>query len=108
VELHWQRNAKKGAAKSGELDPQAIPNELQTALYALYSHYQGEFDEWKKAGIAVPPVFIVVCNNTATSKLIYEWISGRERTMDGETQTVHYGHLKRFSNFDSLGTECRG
>ena len=89
---------KKGAAKSGELDPREIPNELQTALYALYSHYEEEFEEWQRAGIKVPPVFIVVCNNTATSKLVYEWISGWEREVDGEKQTIHYGHLKLFSN----------
>jgi type III restriction enzyme len=94
---------KKGAAKSGELDPRAIPNELQTALYALYSHYEGEFEEWKRAGIAVPPVFIVVCNNTATSKLVYEWISGWEREVDGENRTIHHGHLSLFSNYDTLG-----
>ena len=28
------------------------------------------------APASTPPVFIVVCNNTATSKLVYEWISG--------------------------------
>ena len=33
----------------------------------------------KRAGIGVPPVFIVVCNNTAISKLVYEWIAGFER-----------------------------
>ncbi len=94
---------KKSAAKSGELDPREIPNELQTALYALYSHYEGEFDDWKRAGIAVPPVFIVVCNNTATSKLVYEWISGWEREVEGERQTIHYGHLRHFSNYDAHG-----
>ena len=31
-----------------------------------------------------PPVFIVVCNNTSTSELVYEWISGFER--DGEDE----------------------
>lgn len=94
---------KQGAGKSGELDPRDIPNELVTALYALYSHYEGEFDDWKRAGIAVPPVFIVVCNNTATSKLVYEWISGWEREVDSERRTIHHGHLKLFSNYDSLG-----
>ena len=29
---------------------------LQTALNALYSHYEGEFDRWKRAGIGVPPM----------------------------------------------------
>ena len=32
-----------------------------------------------KAGIGVPPVFIVVCNNTANSELVYEYIAGFER-----------------------------
>ena len=59
--------------------------------------------EWRRAGIKVPPVFIVVCNNTATSKLVYEWISGWEREVDGEKRTVHYGHLKLFSNYDQFG-----
>ena len=58
---------KKGRGKSGELDPLKLPNELQTALYALYGHYEKTFEEWKKVGIDVPPVFIVVCNNTSTS-----------------------------------------
>ena len=76
---------------------------LQTALYALYSHYEEEYEEWQRAGIKVPPVFIVVCNNTATSKLVYEWISGWQREVEGELQTIHYGHLKLFSNFDEFG-----
>lgn len=98
-----KRMSKRGAAKAGELDPTLIPNELQTALYALYSHYEEEFEEWKRAGITVPPVFIVVCNNTANSKLIYEWISGWQREIDGEPRTIHHGHLGLFSNYDQLG-----
>jgi type III restriction enzyme len=47
-----------------------LPNELQTALYALYGHYEKTFEEWEKASIDVPPVFIVVCNNTSTSQLV--------------------------------------
>lgn len=91
---------KKGAGKSGDLDPLSIPAELQTALYSLYSHYEKEYDAWQKAGIGVPPVFIVVCNNTASSKLIFEWISGWERAVEGERQTKHYGHLELFRNYD--------
>lgn len=94
---------KKGAGKSGELDPFKLPAPLQTALHALYSHYEKEFAAWEKAGIGVPPVFIVVCNNTASSKLVHEWISGWQRETEGETQTIHNGHLKLFSNFDGYG-----
>ena len=61
---------KKGRGSSGKLDPLSLPVELQTALDALYGHYQKTFDLWQQAGIAVPPVFIVVCNNTATSKIV--------------------------------------
>jgi type III restriction enzyme len=95
---------KKGAGKSGKLDPFAIPAELQTALYALYGHYEKTYIEWEKAGIAVPPVFIVVCNNTSTSKLVYEWISGFEReSEDGEKEQSHLGHLELFRNYDQYG-----
>ena len=59
---------KKGAGKTGDLDPHQLPNVLQTALYALYTHYEEEFEDWKRAGVGVPPVFIVVCNNTSTSE----------------------------------------
>lgn len=57
-----------------------------------------------RAGITVPPVFIVVCNNTSTSKLVYEWIAGFEReSEDGEKVREHSGHLELFRNYDNLG-----
>ena len=99
---------KKGRGKSGELDPLKLPNELQTALYALYGHYEKTYDEWKKAGIDVPPVFIVVCNNTSTSQLVYEWISGFERRQEDKADNdergpLHHGHLAFFRNYDEFG-----
>jgi type III restriction enzyme len=99
-----KRMPKKGRGKSGKLDPLDLPAELQTAVYALYGHYEKGFEEWKKAGVDVPPVFIVVCNNTSTSQLIYEWISGWDRDEeDGERQHVHDGHLALFRNYDQHG-----
>lgn len=95
---------KKGAKSSGDLDPRKLPLELLTALDALYNHYVKVDDEWRRAGIPVPPVFIVVCNNTSTSKLVYEWISGWDRpNEDGEQVNVHRGHLERFRNYDEHG-----
>ncbi|MGH9334154.1 MAG: DEAD/DEAH box helicase family protein, partial [Vicinamibacteria bacterium] len=58
---------RKGRGKAGKLDPLSMPVELLTALDALYGHYEKTFDLWTKAGIDVPPCFIVVCNNTSTS-----------------------------------------
>ena len=94
---------KKGASKAGELDPEKLPPELQTALNSLYSHYAQTFAQWDGV-LPTPPVFIVVCSNTAVSKLVYEWISGYERlNEDGEPYTVHNGHLDLFRNFDDTG-----
>ena len=98
---------KKGRGKGkGDLDPNSLHAKLQTALVALYNHYQETFEKWTKSGIDTPPVFIVVCNNTSTSKLVYEWISGWQRPVaedSEELRTVHHGHLALFSNFDEHG-----
>lgn len=95
---------KKGAKKSDDLNPLKLPTELLTALDALYNHYVKVDDEWRRAGIPVPPVFIVVCNNTSTSKLVYEYISGWDRpNEEGELVNVHQGHLERFRNYDQHG-----
>jgi type III restriction enzyme len=98
---------KKGRGKGqGELDPQSLPAKLQTALVALYNHYEETFERWRQAGIDTPPVFIVVCNNTSASKLVYEWISGWQRPVaedSEELRTVHHGNLRLFSNFDEHG-----
>ena len=94
---------KKGAAKSGELDPLKLPNQLNTALDALYGHYEKTYAEWDKAGITIPPVFIVVCNNTATSKLVYDYISGFTR-VDAQGKThFHDGRLALFRNYGEDG-----
>ena len=91
---------KKGKGKGGTLDPLAIPVELQTALEALYGHYELTYNEWVKAGLSVPPCFIVVCNNTSTSKLVYDYISGfYQQTSDGDR--LQNGRLALFRNFDA-------
>lgn len=95
---------KKGAKNSENLNPFDLRPKLITALDALYNHYVKVDEEWKRAGIPVPPVFIVVCNNTSTSKLIYEYISGWDRpNEDGEMVNVHRGHLELFRNYDEHG-----
>lgn len=105
----WEHIGKKmpqkGRGKGKALDPLSIPVELQTALQALYGHYEQTYQLWQQAGIKVPPCFIVVCNNTATSKLVYDYISGfhREPNEDGSTPPPHTGALKLFSNFNEHG-----
>ena len=91
---------KKGRGQSKALDPLSIPVELQTALQALYGHYEKTFELWKKAGVNVPPCFIVVCNNTSTSKLVYDYISGFVRENEDGTSNVVNGRLELFRNYD--------
>ncbi|OLB39040.1 MAG: restriction endonuclease, partial [Candidatus Rokubacteria bacterium 13_2_20CM_2_64_8] len=94
---------KKGRGKAGSLDPLALPTRLQTALQALYGHYEKTFKLWEEAKIAVPPCFIVVCNNTSTSKLVYDYISGFQRENEDGSTTPHNGQLALFRNFDEHG-----
>jgi len=94
---------RKGRAKAAQLDPLSIPVELQTALEALYGHYDKTFELWENAGIDVPPCFIVVCNNTSTSKLVYDYISGFHRQNEDDSTTLENGRLALFRNFDEHG-----
>src|SRR3989449_4596683 len=94
---------KKGRGKGGTLDPLSLPPQLQTALEALYGHYEKTYRLWEKAGIRVPPCFIVVCQNTAISKLVYDFISGFHRQNDDGSTTLENGRLALFRNFDEHG-----
>ena len=51
--------------------------------------------------IKVPPCFIIVCQNTAISKLVYDFISGFQRKNDDGTTTLENGRLGLFRNFDA-------
>ena len=95
---------KKGRGKASGLDPLQIPVQLQTALQALYGHYEKTHKLWQEAGIEVPPCFIVVCNNTSTSKLVHDYIAGfQQENPDGSTTLVN-GRFELFRNFDDYGT----
>ncbi|MCX5935960.1 MAG: DEAD/DEAH box helicase family protein [Pseudanabaena sp. LacPavin_0818_WC45_MAG_42_6] len=91
---------KKGRGAAGKLDPLKLPPDLQTALEALYGHYEKTYHQWQETGIRVPPVFIVVCNNTSTSKLVYDFISGFERENEDGSITPNNGHFELFRNYD--------
>jgi type III restriction enzyme len=99
------RMPKKGRGKAKTLDPLSLPVELQTALEALYGHYEKTYNLWKESGIHVPPCFILVCNNTSTSKLVYDYISGFLRENEDGTASLENGRLPLFRNFDEHGNQ---
>lgn len=91
---------KKGRGNSDELDPLKLPTRLQTALQALYGHYEKTFKLWQDKNIPVPPCFIIVCQNTAISKLVYDFVSGFHRKNEDGSTTLENGRLALFRNFD--------
>ena len=101
-----KRMPKKGLKAVGQLDPEAVlPVELKSALEALYGHYEQTFEQWQaQPDIEVPPCFIVVCNNTATSKMVYDYISGYRRDQPDGASSFHNGRLELFRNFEADGT----
>ncbi len=93
---------KKGRSSGDAYDPLKLPTRLQTAIQALYGHYEKTFHLWKDKGVSVPPCFIIVCQNTAISKLVYDFVSGFHReNADGST-TLENGRLALFRNFDEV------
>ena len=96
---------RQGRGRAANLDPLSLPVQLQTALEALYGHYDQTYQEREKAGVRVPPCLIVVCNNTATSKLVYDYISSFHQQREDGSSTLMNGRLARFQNFDEHGNQ---
>ncbi len=104
VREHLPRKGRKTEALSGE---PKLPLELQGALHSLYSNYEKYYHLWTQNSDArarglTPPVFIVVCNNTNVSKLVFDYIAGWEKTI-GEHTVVQAGQLPIFRNDDGQG-----
>jgi type III restriction enzyme len=94
---------KQGRGKGGSRDPESLPTELKTAIEALYGHYEKTFEEWKQAGIDVPPCFIIVCNDTSTSKLVYDYVSGYEIEDERGDKQYRKDFCPLFWNYDENG-----
>ena len=85
-------------------DPRELPSPLISALEALYVSYERTYKDWQETGIESPPVFIVVCQNTAISKLIYEYIVGFERSGENGSEAQKFlGSFELFRNYDDNG-----
>lgn len=100
----WKHVGKKlpksRRSKSRVDDPENLPTILKSALEALYGHYEKTYELWEKEGINVPPCFIIVCQNTAISKLLYDYVSGYVRELEDGSSIIQNGKFKLFRNFD--------
>jgi type III restriction enzyme len=102
---------KKGRRTEQAGEEPVLPVELQGALHSLYGNYEKYFKQWEKnpdalANGVTSPVFIVVCNNTNVSKMVFDYISGWEKEIEGET-FVQAGKLEAFRNDDGHGNWIR-
>jgi type III restriction enzyme len=56
--------------------PESVLRKAEGALATLASEWKKTFDEFQRARSPVPPVMIVVCDNTDLAKLVHEHIAG--------------------------------
>ena len=85
----------------GRYDPRDLPAKLQTALEVLYGHYVKTYEMWEAQKIGVPPCFIIVCQNVAISKLVYEYVSGFNWQLADGSEVLVPGQLSLFQNYDA-------
>lgn len=108
---HVGKDMPKGrASKSEKPQEPTLPKELQGALHSLYSHYEKAYQQWQEQAKAypalMPPVFIVVCNNTRSSKLVFDYLAGWEKPLPapnpttGQEAVLVPGALPIFSNIE--------
>ena len=83
IREHLPKKGRKTEDLAG--DPN-LPVELEGALQSLYSNYVkvlqavgAEHKDGRERGLT-PPVFIVVCNNTNVSKMVFDYVAGWEKT----------------------------
>lgn len=99
---HLPKKGRKTDALSGE---PKLPKELQGALLSLYSNYEKYYRLWENNAEArakgiTPPVFIVVCNNTNVSKLVFDYVAGWEKSLKNDKTVLVPGQLPIFSNVE--------
>src|SRR5690606_8857878 len=81
-------------------DAPKLPAELEGALHTLYGNYEQYYQRWlndaeAQARGTTPPVFIVVCNNTSVSKMVFDYIAGWEKEVGGH-KVIQTGALPIF------------
>jgi type III restriction enzyme len=94
---------KRRPAKGTTFGPHGwvMPETLEGALRSLYRSYEQNHARYEAALAAQgepPPVLIVVCPNTVVSKLMFDWIAGREVEMPDGTLRLAAGNLPLLSN----------
>jgi type III restriction enzyme len=104
IREHLPKKGRKREDLGGE---PKLPLALEGALHSLYDNYEKYYRLWEQNADArargiTPPVFIVVCNNTNVSKMVFDYIGGWEKQIADRT-IVQAGQLPIFRNDDGEG-----
>lgn len=98
---------KRGMKNSTDDLNNGIPTKLEEALQSLYGSYEGyyrRYEEAKKQNPNVmPPVMIIVCNNTTVSQIVYQWIAGYEHETKTGKLKYEKANLPIFRNVEDAG-----
>ena len=102
IREHLPKKGRGTEAISGEPN---LPVELEGALQSLYDNYVKSYQAWDenteaRARGLTPPVFIVVCNNTNVSNLVFRYVAGWDKELPDGTALAVPGKLSLFSNVD--------
>ena len=94
---------RKGRGTEAVTGEPVLPGELEGAIESLYENYCKYHALWAGSDGArerdlPPPVFIVVCNNTNVSKLVFDYIAGWEKDLANGSKALVPGKLELFSN----------
>jgi len=69
------RNVLRRQSARRRAKPESVLRETEGALVTLASEWKKTFETFQQAGSTVPPVLIVVCDNTNLSELVHEHIA---------------------------------
>ncbi len=100
---------KAGRSKQDLPAEPKLPAELEGALHSLYGNYEAHYKTWEASAESsdrgqTPPVFIVVCNNTSVSRLVYNYVAGYAKAQDDASTVLVPGALALFSNVTADGS----
>jgi type III restriction enzyme len=94
---------KKGRKTDAVGGEPKLPAELQGALHSLYDNYRQSCERWQSNAEAqarglTPPVFVVVCNNTNVSQMVFDYVAGWNKPLGDGAEVVVPGALELFRN----------
>ncbi len=102
--LRIRENLPKKGRRTEEITGEPkLPAELEGALQSLYGNYEKYYRKWEqnveaRARGLTPPVFIVVCNNTNVSNLVFRYVAGWDKELSEQKTIPVLGKLPLFTN----------